>query len=125
MAVNIKAQIENFLEGFFELVPKHLVQIFDARELELLISGLPDIDGNNMIIINALLTIPLVMDLKENTEYHGYDPNNAIIKAFWEIMEEMNHTQRAAFLQFVTGALSSLHRSLYSFFNLRNVKSAA
>lgn len=44
--------------------------------------------------------------MRENTEYHGYDPNNPIIKAFWEIMEEMNQTQRAAFLQFVTGKAS-------------------
>lgn len=45
MAKDIKYQIEHFLEGFFELVPKHLVQVFDARELELLISGLPDVDS--------------------------------------------------------------------------------
>ena len=46
MASGIKAQIESFLSGFFELVPKNLISIFDSRELELLISGLPDIDSN-------------------------------------------------------------------------------
>lgn len=55
MALNIKSQIENFLEGFFDLVPKRLVQIFDARELELLISGLPDIDGMLLFYLNKFL----------------------------------------------------------------------
>ena len=46
MARGIKAQVENFLAGFFELIPKNLIAIFDSKELELLISGLPDIDSN-------------------------------------------------------------------------------
>ena len=44
MYVDIKNQIEWFLEGFHELVPKDLISIFDSRELELMISGLPEID---------------------------------------------------------------------------------
>lgn len=32
------------LEGLYEIVPKDLLQIFSEREVELLISGLPDID---------------------------------------------------------------------------------
>ena len=48
MASGIKAQIENFLSGFFELIPKNLIAIFDSKELELLISGLPDIDSKGM-----------------------------------------------------------------------------
>lgn len=30
MAKSIKPQIENFLEGFNELIPKHLVKVFDS-----------------------------------------------------------------------------------------------
>lgn len=44
MATVIKAQIEAFLEGLHDLIPKELVSIFDHRELELMISGLPEID---------------------------------------------------------------------------------
>lgn len=43
MTTAIKEQINAFLKGFHELVPKDLISIFDERELELLISGLPDI----------------------------------------------------------------------------------
>ncbi len=38
----IKEQVDSFLKGFHELIPKHLVSIFSYQELELLISGLPD-----------------------------------------------------------------------------------
>lgn len=37
-------QINAFLEGFPELIPRELISIFNDKELELLMSGLPDID---------------------------------------------------------------------------------
>ncbi|CAH2033422.1 unnamed protein product [Thlaspi arvense] len=40
----IRPQINAFLEGFNELIPRDLVSIFNDKELELLISGLPEID---------------------------------------------------------------------------------
>lgn len=40
----IRPQINAFMEGFNELIPKDLISIFNDKELELLISGLPDID---------------------------------------------------------------------------------
>lgn len=41
----IRPQITAFLEGFNELVSRELISIFNDKELELLISGLPEIDG--------------------------------------------------------------------------------
>lgn len=40
----IQPQINAFLEGFNELVSGELISIFNDKELELLISGLPEID---------------------------------------------------------------------------------
>ncbi|KAE9587087.1 putative aminoacyltransferase, E1 ubiquitin-activating enzyme [Lupinus albus] len=40
----IRPQINAFLEGFGELIPRELISIFNDKELELLISGLPEID---------------------------------------------------------------------------------
>lgn len=40
----IRPQINAFLEGFNELIQRDLISIFNDKELELLISGLPDID---------------------------------------------------------------------------------
>lgn len=54
MYTMIKEQIDSFLKGFHEMIPKQLVQIFSHQELELLISGLPDFNLN---------------DLRANTEY--------------------------------------------------------
>lgn len=50
----ISTQIDAFLKGFYSIVPKDLLKIFDNRELELLISGLQVID---------------IDDLRENTVY--------------------------------------------------------
>jgi HECT-domain (ubiquitin-transferase) len=44
MATVIRPQIEAFLDGLHDLIPKNLIAIFDHRELELMISGLPEID---------------------------------------------------------------------------------
>lgn len=42
-------QIDAFLSGFYEMIPKELVSIFNYKELELLISGLPNYDSNSFI----------------------------------------------------------------------------
>lgn len=44
MATEIKEQTEAFLEGLEMLVPREMLTMFDPRELELMISGLPEID---------------------------------------------------------------------------------
>jgi len=44
LTLAIKDQIEQFLAGFHEIIPAHLISIFNEQELELLISGMPDID---------------------------------------------------------------------------------
>lgn len=45
MTAAIRPQINAFLAGFHDLIPRDLIAIFNDKELELLISGLPDIDG--------------------------------------------------------------------------------
>lgn len=57
MTGSIRSQIKSFLDGFYEIIPKDLISIFNEQELELLISGLPTID---------------IDDLKANSEYHKY-----------------------------------------------------
>ena len=41
---SIQQQIDAFLEGFYELIPKDVISMFNHKELELLISGLPTFD---------------------------------------------------------------------------------
>ena len=40
----VKDQFEAFMVGYNELVPQDLIQVFDERELELLIGGMSEID---------------------------------------------------------------------------------
>lgn len=39
---SVQQQIDAFLDGFYEIIPKELISIFTYKELELLISGQPD-----------------------------------------------------------------------------------
>ena len=40
----VKEQFDNFMEGLLELIPRELLNVFDERELELLIVGMSEID---------------------------------------------------------------------------------
>ena len=65
MTGSIRSQIKSFLDGFYDIVPKHLISIFNEQELELLIAGLPTID---------------IDELKANTEYVKYNSNSLQVK---------------------------------------------
>ncbi|XP_064633553.1 E3 ubiquitin-protein ligase HUWE1-like isoform X3 [Lineus longissimus] len=84
----IRKQLNAFLEGFYDIIPKRLISIFNEQELELLISGLPTVD---------------IDDLKSNSEYHKYQPNSLQIQWFWRALRSFDQADRARFLQFVTG----------------------
>uniref|UniRef100_A0A0X3PV62 HECT-type E3 ubiquitin transferase n=2 Tax=Schistocephalus solidus TaxID=70667 RepID=A0A0X3PV62_SCHSO len=84
----IRQQLNAFLEGFYEIIPKSLISIFNEQELELLISGLPNID---------------IEDLKANTTYSKYQPNSPQVRWFWRALESFDQEDRARFLQFITG----------------------
>lgn len=40
----VKEQFDAFMEGLLELIPRDLINVFDERELELLIGGMSEID---------------------------------------------------------------------------------
>lgn len=88
MTTAIQSQINAFLDGFYDLVPAELITIFSPTELELVICGLPDVDIDN---------------LKENTEYHGFKYNDEIIGWFWDALKSFSRSEKASFIQFVTG----------------------
>lgn len=88
LQTSVTEQMENFLQGFYALIPIELISIFDEQELELLISGLPDID---------------VDDWKNNTTYVNYTANCKQISYFWRAVRSFDLEERAKLLQFVTG----------------------
>ena len=160
----IRKQLAAFLEGFYDIIPRRwsstntfsglnftflvwislhfpllrLIAIFNEQELELLLSGLPDIN---------------IDDLKANTEYHKYSVTSLQIVwwalnslwsvtlcyimlhhiascyilclfRFWRALRSFDQTDRAKFLQFVTGSSKvplQVHATTYViFYNLLN-----
>ena len=65
MTKAIQPQINSFLSGFHDYIPQSLVQMFDEYELELMLSGLPEID---------------VKDWKANIVYNGYAEDDQVIQ---------------------------------------------
>lgn len=90
MKTSISEQTTRFLQGFYELIPKEMISFFDCNELELLITGSPEIN---------------IQDLQQNTEYYGYTPQSQAIIWFWEVLNSFVQAEKAIFLQFVTGIL--------------------
>ncbi|KAM5326420.1 E3 ubiquitin-protein ligase HACE1 isoform 1-T1 [Glossophaga mutica] len=86
----IQPQINAFLQGFHMFIPPSLIQLFDEFELELLLSGMPEID---------------VSDWIKNTEYtSGYEREDPVIQWFWEVVDDITPEERVLLLQFVTGS---------------------
>ncbi|GEQ68722.1 hypothetical protein JCM33374_g2390 [Metschnikowia sp. JCM 33374] len=84
----IEEQFKAFIDGFNELIPQELVNVFDERELELLIGGLAEID---------------VDDWKKHTDYRGYQESDQVVQWFWRCIKEWDSEQKARLLQFTTG----------------------
>ncbi|KAK3673756.1 hypothetical protein LTR78_006309 [Recurvomyces mirabilis] len=84
----VEEQFNAFIAGFHELIPADLVNVFDERELELLIGGIADID---------------VDDWKKHTDYRGYTESDAVIQHFWKCIRSWDAEQKSRLLQFATG----------------------
>lgn len=85
---SVQEQLESFLKGFHDIISADLISIFDEGELELLISGMPDVD---------------VDDWKNHTEYHNYNAASPQIQWLWRAVRSFDKEERAKLLQFVTG----------------------
>lgn len=84
----IAEQFQAFKEGFHELIPQDLINVFDERELELLIGGIAEID---------------VDDWKKHTDYRGYTESDEVIQNFWQVVRSWDGEQKSRLLQFTTG----------------------
>ncbi|KLU88172.1 E3 ubiquitin-protein ligase hulA [Magnaporthiopsis poae ATCC 64411] len=84
----IAEQFEAFKLGFHELIPIDLINVFDERELELLIGGIAEID---------------VDDWKKHTDYRGYTESDEVIQFFWQTVRSWDGEQKSRLLQFTTG----------------------
>lgn len=84
----VKEQFDAFMSGFSELIPQDLVNVFDERELELLIGGMSEID---------------VDDWSKFTDYRGYEVNDEVVQWFWKCVRGWPPERKSRLLQFATG----------------------
>lgn len=85
----IRAQCYAFKQGISNVVSLDWLQMFNNKELQVLISG---------------AQIPVdVHDLKLHTNYTGgYTPDHPTIISFWKVVDEFTDQQRSQLLKFVT-----------------------
>ncbi|XP_072763602.1 ubiquitin-protein ligase E3C [Anoplolepis gracilipes] len=85
----IRAQCCAFKQGIGSVVPLDWLQMFNNKELQVLISG---------------AQIPVdVNDLKLYTNYTGgYTPDHPTITAFWKVVSDFTDQQKGQLLKFVT-----------------------
>ncbi|KAE8576588.1 hypothetical protein XENTR_v10004253 [Xenopus tropicalis] len=84
----VEEQTQAFFEGFNEILPQQYLQYFDAKELEVLLCGMQEIDLN---------------DWQRNTIYRHYTRTSKQIIWFWQFVKEIDNEKRMRLLQFVTG----------------------
>ncbi|CAH8870783.1 unnamed protein product [Trichobilharzia szidati] len=84
----VAKQTEEIHKGIFEVLNPEWLQLFDERELELLLSGMPEID---------------IDDWEKNTVYLKYTRSSKQVIWFWKLVKKLDNEHRARLLQFVTG----------------------
>ncbi|XP_030631954.1 itchy E3 ubiquitin protein ligase a [Chanos chanos] len=84
----VEEQTQAFFEGFNEVLPQQYLQYFDAKELEVMLCGMQEID---------------LADWQRNTIYRHYARSSKQIVWFWQFVREMDNEKRMRLLQFVTG----------------------
>lgn len=78
----VAEQFEAFMSGFNELIPQELINVFDERELELLIGGMSEID---------------VDDWMKHTDYRGYNPSDEVVEWFWKCVRSWPAERKVSF----------------------------
>lgn len=85
----IADQLQSLRDGFTFLIPLMKLEGFTPYELELILSGQPNID---------------VSYLQKRTTYFDYRSDSEQVKWMWEVLDEFSEAERAKFLQFATGS---------------------
>ncbi|KAL4483978.1 hypothetical protein ABPG72_013984 [Tetrahymena utriculariae] len=86
----VKDFIENIQAGLYSVIPKNLLEIFDANEFEMILNGLPFIN---------------VEDWEQNSIYkNGYTKTHHLIQEFWRILRSFDQQKLEKFLHFCTGS---------------------
>ncbi|KAL7691329.1 putative HECT domain, Zinc finger, RanBP2-type, HECT, E3 ligase catalytic domain-containing protein [Plasmopara halstedii] len=89
---SVQAELSSIIEGLNSVINDPVLHVFDYKEFDLLLSGLPHID---------------ISDWKQYTEVRFLEESShefEVITWFWEIVESFSHDQCSRLLQYVTGS---------------------
>ncbi|KAH7479101.1 E3 ubiquitin-protein ligase SMURF1 [Phytophthora ramorum] len=89
---SVRAEISSIMEGLRSVISDSVLHVFDFKELDILFSGLPQIDVN---------------DWRQHTDIRFYEQSShefELVAWFWEILESFTQDQRGRLLQYVTGS---------------------
>jgi E3 ubiquitin ligase SMURF1/2 len=100
MLDSIAEQLQEFLTGIYDVVPKPLLSVFDYQELELMLCGIPTIDTADW---KANAHVRYIKDEDNKRRKITTEAQDAVIEWFWIVVESMTPEERARLLQFATG----------------------
>ncbi|RUS19218.1 hypothetical protein BC937DRAFT_87818 [Endogone sp. FLAS-F59071] len=84
-----KDQSKAFINGFKSIINENWLKLFSPPELQRVISG-EDVDFD-------------VADLRKHTQYqNGYFDQHPVVRALWQVLEDLDSDDKRAFLKFVT-----------------------
>ena len=90
MNKSVERQFTSFEKGYMKLCDQPIFNIFEADELDILVSGVEVLDWS---------------ELEKYAKYSdGYTANSQAVKWFWEIFNELTLEQKKKFLRFSTGS---------------------
>jgi len=102
----VKEQFNAFMDGLLELIPRDLINVFDERELELLIGGMSEIDMWVFCVASVQVFTHILIprdDWSKFTDYRGYEKTDQVIEWFWQCIRSWPSEKKARLLQFTTG----------------------
>lgn len=82
------AHVAAMLRGITSVVPGRALQLMTWQELEVAVSGRPEID---------------IALLRRHTEYDGYSKDDPVIQRLWRVLESFTNEERTLFVRFVWG----------------------
>jgi len=85
----VKDQFQALLTGFHRVVHPASLSLLRPDELELLMVGMPHLD---------------LAQLRQGAVYEGWDEEHPTVKAFWEVLGELDLEDLQRFLLFATGS---------------------
>lgn len=89
---SVRGEISSIMEGLRSVISDTVLHVLDFKELDLLLSGLPQIDVN---------------DWRQHTDVRFFEQSThefELVGWFWEIIEAFTQEQRGRLLQYVTGS---------------------